>query len=312
MRQENIEISIIIPCFNSGNFLLETLKSIDTSHPIMNHTEIIIINDGSSDVETIKILNDLSAKFLVLHKTNGGPASARNYGIKHSVGKYIFTLDSDNLILMDYLVIGKEILDKNEQIGVVYAAPEYFGDINSDSQTWQNQSLLSLAEANFIDMCAMFRKDIWSKVGGLNESKILIGHEDWEFWLKIALLTNKQFYFIDQKLFKYRVRLQDSVSIVYNNSCRKTAYKLHYLYDIRKKFLSKFLKRREISKEKYCEILGKITGNTSMLHLQCGSIWIALVNLFRNIFLYRYNSFEFIKGFIYWLKIKVFKKSNVL
>ncbi|MFN4152640.1 MAG: glycosyltransferase family 2 protein [Candidatus Sericytochromatia bacterium] len=306
MLKKDIAISIIIPCFNSGDFLVETLQSIDNSHPIMNNTEIIIVYVGSDYIKPLEILNQLSKNFLILHKKNGGPASARNYGIEHSNGKYIFTLDSDNLISMDYLVIAKKILDENEQIGVVYAKPEYFGDL--EVQPWQNQNLLSLVEVNFIDMCAMFRKDIWKEVGGLDENKILIGHEDWEFWIRILLMTDKQFYFIDKKLFKYRVRSKDSVSNIYNNNCRRTAYKLHYLYKIRKKLLSKFLKSGMIDRKKYNEILGKITGNTAMLNIQFGSIKIALVNLMRNIFLYRYDSIRFIKGFIYWLKVRTCKK----
>ena len=77
-------ISIVIPCYNMGEFLQETIDSV-CSYPIQEHYEIIIVNDGSTDETTISLLKSYEAQgFNVLNQNNQGLAAARNNGIKLS------------------------------------------------------------------------------------------------------------------------------------------------------------------------------------------------------------------------------------
>ena len=91
-------ISVIIPCYNAGNFLSRTIESVfDQTY---ENIEIIIVNDGSTDFDTKKLLKfyEKDKRIKVIHQKNKGLSSARNEGIRRSLGSYIYFLDSDDWI----------------------------------------------------------------------------------------------------------------------------------------------------------------------------------------------------------------------
>ena len=92
-------ISVIVPVYNSGQYLDRCIESIlrQDYHPI----EIIIVDDGSSDNATPSICDEFVNKsdmIHVYHKDNGGSASARNFGLKKARGSYIGFVDSDDIV----------------------------------------------------------------------------------------------------------------------------------------------------------------------------------------------------------------------
>lgn len=95
-------LSIIIPVYNVKEYLPRCVSSIIKECANIDY-EAILVDDGSTDGSDI--LCDKLAKeakqFQVLHKTNGGLSDARNYGVLHAQGEYIFYIDSD-----DYLADG--------------------------------------------------------------------------------------------------------------------------------------------------------------------------------------------------------------
>jgi glycosyltransferase involved in cell wall biosynthesis len=204
----SITVSIIIPCFNDGQFLLEAIQSAEKCSA--HRYEIVVVNDGSTDFTTLKILSDIEQRgHRVLHQANRGLARARNQGIFAGSGRYILALDADNRIRPNYLARGIEILDGNADIDVVYGDAEYFGD-----KTGRNRvpefNLRRLLEWNYIDACAVFRKSAWERCGGYDENMPSQGFEDWDLWCRIAL-SGGNFYHVDEMLFDYRVR-KDSMS----------------------------------------------------------------------------------------------------
>ena len=87
-------VSVIIPCFNSEQYLSQCLKSVTSQ--TYEDLEIIIINDGSTD-GTANIVNSINDDRIRYHyKENGGLSSARNAGIEISKGSCIAFLDSDD------------------------------------------------------------------------------------------------------------------------------------------------------------------------------------------------------------------------
>ena len=89
-----MKVSVIIPCYNQGQYIEEAVKSVLAQ--TYQNFEIIIVNDGSTDEFTNKLLSDYDKqKTKVLHTDNQGLASARNNGIKVAKGKYILPLDAD-------------------------------------------------------------------------------------------------------------------------------------------------------------------------------------------------------------------------
>ncbi len=72
----NPYLSIVIPCYNHGKYIQETIDSIENA--IGKYSiEIIIVNDGSTDALTISKLNDIEKQgYFVLHQKNGGLGNA--------------------------------------------------------------------------------------------------------------------------------------------------------------------------------------------------------------------------------------------
>src|SRR6185369_14083809 len=151
------KVSIVIPCYNQGVLLQETLASVERSRNA-RLLEVIIVNDGSTDAQTLEIFAGLDRSlYTVLHQLNAGLGAARNAGIRLAKGEFILPLDSDNLIRPAYLNQGVALLEQKPQLGVVYGHAEYFGE---KTGPWQvpDFDLLRLVMGNFIDACALYRK----------------------------------------------------------------------------------------------------------------------------------------------------------
>lgn len=90
------KISIIIPVYNRENLIKKTVTSLFDQ--TLKEIEIICIDDGSTDgtLEVIKSLSEQDNRVLSFHKENGGAGSARNVGITHAKGEFLFFLDSDD------------------------------------------------------------------------------------------------------------------------------------------------------------------------------------------------------------------------
>ncbi|MEJ0107148.1 MAG: glycosyltransferase family A protein [Bacteroidota bacterium] len=194
-------ISVIIPCFNQGFYIKEALESLDKCNQDL--FEVIIINDGSTDVFTNEYLKGLSSQGgQVIFQDNTGLGQARNNGIKKAKGKYILPLDSDNKIKPEYLTRGLEVFEKDDDVAVVYGNAGYFGDKGGTLRPGKfNLQLLMLR--NYIDACAIIKKSVLERVGYYDNMKIM-GLEDWDLWLRIAFAGYK-FHYIDEVLFEYRV-----------------------------------------------------------------------------------------------------------
>ena len=91
-------LSIVIPVYNAK----KSIKSIVTCilREEFKDFELLLINDGSTD-NTLAILEEIAEKdtrIKVYDKSNGGPSSARNLGLKEATGQYIQFYDSDDTI----------------------------------------------------------------------------------------------------------------------------------------------------------------------------------------------------------------------
>ena len=91
-------VSIVIPCYNSARFLADTLESAFTqSYP---HTEIIVIDDGSTD-GTPELIRSYGDRVRAEFGPNRGASAARNRGTELARGEFIQYLDSDDLLTPD-------------------------------------------------------------------------------------------------------------------------------------------------------------------------------------------------------------------
>ncbi|MEO6963379.1 MAG: glycosyltransferase family A protein, partial [Puia sp.] len=99
-----MDVSVIIPCFNSAEFLPDAIRTAEMAIKGFK-AEIIIVDDGSTQKSMLDLLNKLeeTGKYSIVHRKNGGPAAARNSGVKISKGKYLLFLDSDNKLRPNFI-----------------------------------------------------------------------------------------------------------------------------------------------------------------------------------------------------------------
>lgn len=211
------KVSVIMPCFNDGAYIMEAIQSLENQS--YHDYELLVIDDGSDDIQTIEILNSLDREYLTLLKTNHlGPSGARNYGIEHSNGEYILPLDSDDKIEPTYIEQAVRILKEDKNVGVVYCHADLFGE---QTGKWElpEYSLEGMLLDNIVFVTALFRKEDWETVGGFR-TNMKHGMEDYDFWLSI-LEIGKEIYQLPEVLFHYRIKpksrttqFQENVTVV--------------------------------------------------------------------------------------------------
>ena len=234
------KISVIIPCYNDGIYLHDTIESLNVQ--TYTNFEIIIIDDASDDEHTKNILSKLKQDNLqvIFLEKNSGPSIARNSGIKIAQGDYILPLDADDKIAPTYLEKAKNILDKNSNIGIVYCEAEFFGQ-QMGKWNLPPYSFPQILTGNMIFATAMYRKKDWESIGGYDE-KMLMGNEDYDFWLSLLEL-DRDVYKINEILFYYRIKeTSRTIKLFENQKKLLDSYRQIYLnhlelYDKHKEFI---------------------------------------------------------------------------
>ncbi|RYG20353.1 MAG: glycosyltransferase family 2 protein [Chitinophagaceae bacterium] len=104
--------SIIIPAYNSGQYIAKTIESILSQ--TYSDFECIVIDDGSKDntLEVVRAFKDPRVKVISL-PNSGGPAIPRNTGIAAAKGEYIVMFDSDDIMHPHKLELSISVLEKN-------------------------------------------------------------------------------------------------------------------------------------------------------------------------------------------------------
>ncbi|MEM6501675.1 MAG: glycosyltransferase family A protein [Cyanobacteria bacterium P01_C01_bin.89] len=202
-------VSVIIPCYNHGQFLLEAIASAE-NEPLVG--EVIIVNDGSTASVTLAIVEKLEREsHQVFNIKNRGLSGARNFGIEQAKYPYILPLDADNRLVSGFLKKALVLLEEDSEIGVVYGDRQVFGQQNQ----WVEMAEFRVSRlllGNYIDACALFRRQVWEDVGGYDsEIPDQLGYEDWDFWLG-AVEAGWQFAYVNQVAFQYRSRPDSMVS----------------------------------------------------------------------------------------------------
>lgn len=198
-------VSIVIPCYNQGIFLSETIESVVKQS--YNEWECIIVNDGSTDntKEIAQKYCKKDSRIKYVEQKNQGLSSARNSGIKQSQGKYILPLDSDDLIGDTYIEKAVDILENDKNVKIVYCQASLFGRQHGKWKLPQ-YTIEKMLGSNCIFCSALYSREDFNKVGGYNIN-MKYGFEDWDFWLSIIeKKPDCQIYQIDEILFYYRIR----------------------------------------------------------------------------------------------------------
>ena len=201
-------ISVIIPCYNYGNFISETLESIQKQ--TFKNWECIVVDDGSTDnskaVVAEYVKKDPRIKYV--YQENGGLFCARNTGIEHSIGEYLQFIDADDKLEVEKFERQLDAFSKNPDVGIVYSGLRFFSHNAPDQLRYgrTNNSKWALDKSGsgktilpfLVNSCGIMppmplvKKTVIGKVGNFADTYC----EDWDFWLRCAM-NDVTFIYLD-------------------------------------------------------------------------------------------------------------------
>ncbi|MFC3880920.1 glycosyltransferase family 2 protein [Algoriphagus namhaensis] len=201
------KFSVIIPCFNQGHFLKQTIKSLlDQS---FWDWEAIIVDDGSTD-NSGKLAEEIVAgesRAQVIHQLNNGLSAARNTGIGHAKGEFLVFLDSDDWLYPEYFKTVNSYL--SEDLDILITGYAHWKDglcLQSVSKPKIRLSLEDFMSGNYGPvMTFSVRKNIFDEIGCFDET--LKSGEDWDLWIR-AMKAGRRAKAISEILAAYRFQEQ--------------------------------------------------------------------------------------------------------
>ena len=195
-------ISIIIPCYNSGDTVIRTVNSL--LNQTWKNIEVLLINDGSDDIKTIKIIKSIKSikSINIINQSNKGLPAARNFGFQKAKGKFIIPLDADDWLEPNTIEQMYKLYKKSNERCFIYCNIILSGDLTGTISKHYNffENLFS----NQLPYCILLKKDDWLDVGKYDIS-FKSGYEDWEFNIRLYLNGIKPIH-LKQNLFNYQVK----------------------------------------------------------------------------------------------------------
>ena len=181
------KITVIIPAYNSGNTILQTINAIKNQENLNEPPEIIVVNDGSTD-NTLQVL-EKTENIITISQKNSGPATARNTGAKIAKGDILIFTDSDTIPHKDWLYnLSKPFQNQN-----IAAATGTYSIENKESKLAQLiQEEIGYKHSKYNDYVAFggtynlaIKKEVFDTIGGFNEGYKNASGEDVDICYKI-------------------------------------------------------------------------------------------------------------------------------
>ncbi len=195
----NPKISVILPVFNGERFLEEAIASM--MHQGIHNIEMIAVDDGSTD-GTAGILQKYAKKIRIISQPNQGPASARNLGIKASVGELIAFLDADDLFEKSKLT---DLLHRLEQDPHAGIAMGYIRRFQSPGIAVAKHLQVPDTEQPKLSLhlgSALIRRQVFDQIGLLEENMHF--SEDIDWFLR-AIENGIRFSILPKPVYCYRI-----------------------------------------------------------------------------------------------------------
>lgn len=227
IEMESPLVSIILPVYNHGEFLRDSIQSILNQD--YKNFELIIVNDGSTD-STNQILEDFSAntQITIIRQENFGLPTALNSGFNKAKGTFLTWTSADNLIAPTALSVLVKALRKEKNVGLVFAdytVVDVHGHEISRANTWRNYdrtgkdpSVIKLGNPrqiyrcipiNFIGPYFLYRSEIADRLTAYGN---IPGIEDWDYWLRMQFITKFKHVKTDGKQYLYRIHSESMSS----------------------------------------------------------------------------------------------------
>jgi len=188
--------SVVIPAFNAARTIAASVGSALAQS--MRDVEVIVVDDGSTDGTADAVDRIADSRVRLVSQANRGLPAARNAGIGASRGTYIAFLDSDDLLLPDFLKCGLEALTARVNPGFAYTDAYVLDEANARLRQSSamapfdppvpppegNQEFLAaLIRINFVYVSTIVPRNVLDAVGQFNEARTSC--EDYDLWLRI-------------------------------------------------------------------------------------------------------------------------------
>lgn len=299
-----VKISVILPVYNVAQYLDETFHSL--LNQSLKEIEIIAVNDGSTD-ESEKIIKKYAqqdTRISYYNQDNQGQSVARNHALQHATGKYIYMMDSDDLLVsLDALQICYDYAEKCKADFIFFdgdtlqekgAAPISWNYHRTqeleEGKAYRGEFLLNMMLDNSKHNCV-----VWLLL--INHSYLKrialdfypgIIHEDELFTIKLTLQSNN-IYCLKRSFVKHRVRSASTMGKHYskrNINCYLTV--IDELLKWQRCPITKKFAQYTLSKVFY-------TGHLIPLNEKWGVYWRAIRSGY-----YKYIGFK--TSLVFWLK----------
>ncbi len=228
-------LSIVIPYYNMGKYIEECVQSV--IHSTYSSLEIIIVDDGSTDQESIACLDNMLGRdnLRIVRQKNHGLADTRNYGAELASGEYLAFLDADDKVDPAYYEKAVVAIAKYDNVFFAGSWVQYFGNSNQLWPTFTPQPPYLLIH-NPVNSSGLVYKRSAFLTGGLNDKRTDYGMEDYE---SVVNMLHHGFngIVLPEVLFHYRVR---SGSMFRNISVEKLLYSNKYIAEKHKDYYAKF------------------------------------------------------------------------
>lgn len=261
---EEIMLSVIVPVYNTKEYLPECLQSLDNQN--IENMEIIMINDGSTDGsnDLLKEKSRNDKRFKYIEQENSGLSVARNTGLKYAKGKYVLFLDSDDWIygkdnikrmcqLADLFDL--EIITGNVLSVYPNKEPEFwnkrYNEIFSSDDIISGEKFFSNMITNhcYIPMVSnyIYRNSFLQINQFLFEPGII--HED-ELWTPQVLVSASRVMYSRMTHYCYR-RRENSITTGSSSTMRISS--LEYIIEILLNFYSEYISNKKQANKPFCQ-----------------------------------------------------------
>ena len=207
MRHAAEEIEAVITSFNQGSMILEAVRSLcgQTVPP----ARILIVDDGSTDEASLKILHDMKADadisvpVTVLRQPNKGVSAARNTGIRNTQAPMVLVLDGDDRLQPAYIEQVGNLLRRSPSMIAASSWMHTFGILDAVIRP-SGGDIAAFLSHNCCPASHILRREAWEKSGGYDES-MRSGFEDWDFFLSmLEAVPGGQIGIVEAPLIDYR------------------------------------------------------------------------------------------------------------